>query len=137
MKKSAHELEVDYRHLVARGDFYTEQEFKYDHLEPVNLTYQETVDVLCAHGADIAAGNYQVRGRRFIEKCYAGITGVAGARVYCMLIVLMYKPASCNNIYCTLKEHRYNGAEFPLCSLQTPAPSPPSPSPPPTLFLLA
>lgn len=51
----------------------------------MNLTYQQTVDVLLGHGADVSASNYQVS---FLETCYAGVTGVAAAHVYCMLIVV-------------------------------------------------
>ena len=47
-------------------------------LEPVSLTYQQTVDTLLAHGADVSACNAQVimSGWCQLEMCYIELTAL-------------------------------------------------------------
>ena len=58
-KQSDHKLEALYQQLTDRSRQHM-QHCKYEHLEPVNLHYQQTVDALIAHGADVAARNANV-----------------------------------------------------------------------------
>lgn len=65
------------------------QQGNYEHLEPVILTYQQTVDTLLAHGTDVSACDHQVSGwSQLLEVCYAGVCRVGSTHVCCMLIVV-------------------------------------------------